>query len=145
MRIAASKRTLGGWALTSLAVGFLTLDGTMKVLSHPAVLEASVQLGYPAGADFARLLGGLLLACTVLYAFPATAGLGAVLLTGYLGGAVASHLRLGHPLFSHVLFGVYVGVVVWGGLYLRDPRLRAFLPVRRRAAYASAMADSSRP
>ena len=137
MKIQPSKSRMAGWGLTGLALAFLVMDGTMKLLAHPAVLEASVQLGYPTGPGFARLLGGLLLACTILYAAPPTAGLGAVLLTGYLGGAVASHLRLGHPLFSHVLFGVYVGVVVWGGLYLRDPRLRALIPLRRREAAAS--------
>jgi len=72
----------------------------------------------------------LLLACTLLYAAPQTAVLGAILLTGYLGGAVVTHVRVGDPLFSHILFGVYVGVFLWLGLYLRDPRLRALVPLR---------------
>jgi hypothetical protein len=72
-----------------------------------------------------------LLVCTVLYAVPQTAVLGAVLLTAYLGGAVATHVRVGSPQFSHVLFGVYLGLFVWGGLWLREPRLRALLPLRR--------------
>jgi DoxX-like family len=75
----------------------------------------------------------ILLGCTILYAIPATAVLGAVLLTGYLGGAVAAHLRLGDPLFTHVLSGVYGGLLVWGGLYLRDPRVRAIFPWARMA------------
>ncbi len=72
----------------------------------------------------------ILLVCTALYAAPPTAVLGAILLTGYLGGGVAAHLRVGDPLFSHVLFGVYLGVMLWGGLWLRDPRLRALMPLR---------------
>ena len=77
----------------------------------------------------ARGLGTLLLVCTLFYLFPRTAVLGAILLTGYLGGAVATHVRVGSPLFSHVLFGVYLGVMMWGGLYLREPRLRALVPL----------------
>jgi hypothetical protein len=77
-----------------------------------------------------RGLGLLLLLCTALYAWPRTAVLGAILLTGYLGGAVASHVRLGNPLFTHILFGVYLGIFAWGGLFLRDARLRALLPWR---------------
>ena len=75
----------------------------------------------------ARKLGALLLVCTLLYMWPRTSLLGAVLVTAFLGGAVATHVRLGNPLFSHVLFGVYVGVLMWGGLVLREPRLKALL------------------
>jgi hypothetical protein len=75
-------------------------------------------------------LGVLALICTALYALPRTAVLGAILLTGYMGGAIASHLRLGDPLFTHILFGVYLAVLAWGGLYLRDARVRAVLPLR---------------
>ena len=75
-------------------------------------------------------MGWGLLACTLLYAAPQTAVLGAIMLTGYLGGAVAVKLRIGDPLFTHVLFGVYVGILVWGGIYLRDARLRQILPLR---------------
>jgi hypothetical protein len=77
------------------------------------------------------MLGILTLVSTVLYALPRTSVLGAILLTGYLGGAIATHLRIGSPLFTHILFGVYLGLMVWGGLYLRDERLRALLPLRR--------------
>lgn len=79
----------------------------------------------------ARKLGLLLLLCTVLYIWPATSVLGAILITAFLGGAVATHVRLGNPLFSHVLFGVYIGVLMWGGLFLRDERLRALLPAMK--------------
>jgi hypothetical protein len=96
------------------------------------VLEAGAPLGFP-GADMARGLGAVLLVCTVLYMVPQTAVLGAILLTGYLGGAVATHMRVGSPLFTHVLFGVYLGILLWGGLYLRDARLRALIPIRTNA------------
>jgi len=119
-----------GWIVSGLVIAFLLLDAAMKLLAVPQVLEAGAQLGFP-GAPMARGLGILLLVCTLLYIAPRTALLGAVLLTGYLGGAVATHLRLGNPLFSHTLFGVYVGVAMWVGLYLREPRLRAVLPLTR--------------
>jgi hypothetical protein len=118
-----------GWALSGLTIAFLLLDSVMKLLALPVVLEAGEALGF-AGADMARGLGILLLACTLLYVIPPTAMLGAILLTAYLGGAVATHLRMGHPLFSHVLFGVYVGVLLWAGLYLRDASVRALIPRR---------------
>jgi hypothetical protein len=96
----------------------------------PVVAEASAQLGWPADRGTVTLLATLLLGSTLLYAIPRTSVLGAILLTGYLGGAVATHVRVGSPLFSHVLFGVYLGVIVWAGLWLRDPRLRALIPLR---------------
>ena len=120
-----------GWVMSGLVIAFLLMDATMKLLALPIVIESCVGLGWNGGADQARELGVILLACTLLYAAPQTAMLGAILLTGYLGGAVAAHVRIGSPLFSHVLFGVYLGVLLWGGLYLRDARLRALLPLRR--------------
>lgn len=126
------RRAWIGWALSGLAVAFLLMDATMKLLALPLVLEASAPLGFP-GADMARSLGTVLLVCTLLYASPRTAILGAILLTGYLGGAIATHVRVGSPLFSHILFGVYLGVLLWGGLYLRDMRLRALLPLYKAA------------
>jgi hypothetical protein len=101
----------------------------MKLANLDVVAQASRQLGWR--PDTARMLGVILLASTALYAYPRTAILGAILLTGYLGGAVAAHLRLDDPLFTHTLFGVYVGVLVWGGLWLRDPVLRAVFPLRQ--------------
>ena len=95
----------------------------MKLIELPVVAETLQQLGYPPG--LARSLGALTIGIGVLYAVPRTAFLGAVLLTGLLGGAMATHLRVGSPIFSHFLFGLYVGLLAWGGLYLRDPRLRA--------------------
>ena len=118
-----------GWVLSGLAIAFLLMDSTMKLLALPVVLNAGSQLGF-AGVTMARGLGILLLVSTLLYVVPRTAGLGAILLTGYLGGAVATQVRLGNPLFTHVLFGVYLGVLLWGGLYIRDPRLRALVPLR---------------
>jgi len=118
-----------GWAMSGLVVAFMLMDATMKLMVLPIVVETGAQLGL-AGGDMARDLGIILLACTILYAVPRTAVLGAILLTGYLGGAVATHVRVGSPLFSHVLFGVYLGVLLWGGLYLRDTRLRELLPLR---------------
>ncbi len=118
-----------GWAMSGLVIAFMLMDATMKLLALPIVLETSGQLGF-VGADMARGIGCILLVGTVLYALPRTAILGAILLTAYLGGAVATHVRVGSPLFSHVLFGVYVGALMWGGIYLRDARLRALVPLR---------------
>jgi hypothetical protein len=118
-----------GWGLSGVAIAFFLLDAAMKLLALPVVLEASAEIGFQ-GEILIRELGIILLLCTLLYAAPRTATLGAILLTGYLGGAVAAHLRVGDPLFTHVLFGVYGGILVWGGLYLRDTKLRAALPLR---------------
>jgi hypothetical protein len=119
-----------GYTMSGLVIAFLLFDGSMKLVPFDIVIKATAELGYPASAAFARGLGVLILICTALYALPRTAVLGAVLLTGYMGGAVASHLRAGSPLFTHVLFGVYLALLVWGGLYLRDARVRALLPLR---------------
>jgi len=118
-----------GWIMSGLSIAFMILDFTMKLLAMPVVLQVSGTLGFQ-GPEMARTLGAILLVCTVLYAIPNTAVLGAILLTGFLGGAVASHVRIGSPLFTHDLFGVYLGVLVWGGLWFRDPRVRALLPLR---------------
>jgi hypothetical protein len=115
---------LSGWILSGLVVAFLVMDATMKLLALPVVTEASVALGWPGDAGTARLLGAILLSITALYAVRRTSILGAILLTGYLGGAVATHARIGSPLLTHILFGVYLGVAAWAGLYLRNPKLR---------------------
>ena len=117
-----------GRVMSGVLILFLLFDGAIKLIPLDIVVETSAQLGIP--ADHARLLGVLTLACAILYAFPRTSVLGAILLTGYLGGAIATHLRAGSPLFSHLLFGLYLGLMAWGGLYLRDERLRALIPVR---------------
>ena len=115
-----------GFAMSAVVVLFLLMDSSMKLAAIQPVLEAGQQIGFP-GAAMARRLGAVLLVCTLLYVWPRTAVLGAILVTAFLGGAVATHVRLGNPLFSHVLFGVYVGVLMWAGLVLREPRLRALL------------------
>lgn len=123
-----SVRTWGGRAATGLVSLFLAFDGVTKFADVAPVREAMAQLGY---ADHhAPVLGTLLLACLVLHLVPRTAVLGAVLLTGYLGGAVASHVRVDNPLLSHTLVPIYMGLLLWGGLYVREPRLAALLPLR---------------
>ena len=116
-----------GWALSGLSIAFLGADAAGKLIAPELMIANSPPLGLPADTGFYQLLGGILAICTALYAVPRTSVLGAVLLTGYLGGAVATHLRVGSPLLSHTLFGVYVGLLVWAGLYLRDRRVRALI------------------
>ena len=118
-----------GRILSALAVLFLVFDATLKVIKAAPAMETTVQLGYPASVVFG--LGLLELACVIVYVIPATSVLGAILLTGYLGGAVATHVRVGSPLLGFTLFPVYVGLFVWGGLLLRDSQLRAFVPLKR--------------
>jgi len=120
-----------GRAMSGLVILFLLMDGAIKMVPIQPVTDSLKELGYPSSDPFARLLGVIVLSGTVLYAWPRTAALGAIVLTGLFGGAIASHLRLGDPLFSHTLFGVYLGVLMWGGLWFRDPALRALLPLRR--------------
>ena len=117
-----------GRVLSGIAVLFLLFDGAIKLVPIQPVTDSLRELGYPATDSFARFLGILTLLCTALYAWPRTAVLGAVLLTGIMGGAIASHLRLGDPLFSHTLFGVYLGLLFWVGLWLRDERVRRIMP-----------------
>lgn len=117
-----------GRVLSTLAILFLTFDSVIKFLHLPMVAEASAKLGYKNDTIFN--VGIVLLVCVVLYAIPQTSILGAILLTGYLGGAVATHVRVGDPLFSHILFPTYLGTLLWLGLYLRDTRLRALVPLR---------------
>jgi hypothetical protein len=120
-----STTTRAVWAgrvLSGLPVLFLIFDVTIKLIGHPAVAEASAELGLPQNAS--KPIALVLLACLALYVVKRTAPLGAVLLTGYLGGAVLVHVRVGSPLFSHMLFPIYVGAMLWAGLYLRDARVR---------------------
>lgn len=120
-----------GRVLSGLIILFMLFDSGIKLVPLDVVLQTSNDLGLPATIEFARGLGILGLVCTILYALPQTSVLGAILLTGYMGGAIATQLRVGNPLFSHLLFGVYLALILWGGLYLRDPRLRAILPFAR--------------
>ncbi len=114
--------------MTALPVLFLLFDSVIKLMQITPVVESFNQLGYP--ASLAPAIGILELVCIALYVIPRTSILGAILLTGYLGGAVATHVRVGSPLFSHVLFPIYVAVLIWGGLVLRDERLRGLVPLR---------------
>jgi hypothetical protein len=118
-----------GWALSVVTILFMLFDAAGKLALESHVVDATTKIGYP--VDAIRPIGVIALLCTVLYALPRTAILGAVLLTGFCGGAVASKIRIEDPLFSSILFGVYFGLIAWGGLYLRDERLRALLPLRR--------------
>ncbi|GHO53380.1 DoxX family protein [Ktedonobacter robiniae] len=118
-----------GRILTGLVVLFLLFDGVTHVLQIPPVMDSFKQLGYP--ASVALEIGIVELVCLVLYIIPSTSVLGAILLTGYLGGAVATNLRIDAPLFSNILFPVYVGLFIWGGLYLRNEQLRALFPLQK--------------
>ena len=120
-----------GWVLSGVAILFLGTDAGAKILV-PALMAAYTppQLKIPTDPGFYRLLGSILALCTALYAVPRTAVFGALLLTAYLGGAVATHLSAGSPLVTNTLFGVYLGLAVWGDLWLRDPRIRELLPLR---------------
>ena len=117
-----------GRIMSALAVLFLLFDSVIKVMKLAPAVEGTTRLGYPESAVLG--IGIIELVCLVVYVIPRTSVLGAILLTGYLGGAVATHLRVGDPLFSHVLFPTYLGVLLWGGLYVREPRLRALIPLR---------------
>ena len=124
----AASRT--GLVLTGLLALFLLFDSGTKLLRVPAVVDATVQLGFP--ADSVPVIGAVLLGCLALYLVPRTAVLGAVLLTGYLGGAVCAQLRVDAPLFSTRLFAVYVGIAVWVALYLRSAALRELVATSTR-------------
>ena len=122
----------GVWAgriLSGLAVLALAMDAAMKLMQAPAAMEGTTQLGYPASVVFG--LGVVQLVCLMFYLIPRTAPLGAILWTGYFGGAVATHVRVGNPLFTHVLSGVYVATFLWAGLWLRDRRVRGLLGRQR--------------
>ena len=127
------RATAGVWAgrgLSGLAILFFAFDGVMKLVQPPVVVTATRDIGWPTDPATLYTLGAVLLLATALYAWPRTSVLGAIVLTGYLGGAVATHARIGSPLFTHDLFGVYCGLLVWGGLWFRDPRVRALIPLR---------------
>src|ERR1044072_5485206 len=122
---ASNKGALwAGRIISGLPVLFLLVDGIMKLVYPLVVVEATVQLGYPESVIVG--IGVVLVACTILYLIPRTAVLGAILLTGYLGGAVATHVRVGGPVFP-IIFAAILGVMLWGGLYLRDERVRTLV------------------
>lgn len=122
-----SKR-ISGWILSGIVILFLLFDAFGKLTQPEMVVKGTLELGYP--ETVLLDLGIVLLISTLLYAFPKTSLIGAILLTGYLGGAVATHVRVENPLFSHTLFPVYLGILLWLGLYLRYPRLTLFMPPR---------------
>jgi hypothetical protein len=124
----ASKRVWTGRVLSGLAVLFLAFDAVMKLVMAPEAVKGTTELGYPAHVLFG--LGVVQLVCLAVYLVPRTAIVGAVLWTGYLGGAIATHVRVDNPLFSHVLFPTYVAALLWLGLYLRDARVRALIAAR---------------
>lgn len=127
-RIRSAGGLWAGWIMSALPALFLLFDSVSKLILPAPVVEGFTRLGYP--ESLALGIGTLELVCIVVYVIPRTSILGAILLTGFLGGATATHVRIGDPLFSHVLFPIYVGVLIWGGLYLRDDRLRALIPRR---------------
>ena len=128
--LAASKPALWtGRVLSTLFVLFLLMDSVIKLIPIQPVISTMTEMQLP--VSMARPIGIIELVSLALYLWPRTSILGAVLFTGVFGGAIASHWRLGDPLFSHVLFGVYLGILMWGGLWLRDAQLRAIMPLRR--------------
>lgn len=126
--IAHGRSRIAGIVCTSVAALFLAFDTILKVLRLDPAVEGTTSLGYP--SDSVLWIGGIEMMCLVLYLVPRTTVLGAVLMTGYLGGAVATHVRIASPLLTHTLFPVYVALILWAGLYLREPRLRALAPFR---------------
>lgn len=119
-----------GWIITALVVLFLFFDGITKIMKAPAVMEAFARLGYP--ARLAPVIGTILVVCTVIYLIPRTSILGAILLAAYLGGAVELNVRAGDPAFE-TCFPIIFGILVWLAVFLREPRLRALIPLRMRA------------
>jgi hypothetical protein len=120
---AKSKVALrAGWIISIPAILFLLMDSIMKLLEMQPAIEGTLELGYPQSTVF--ILGLILLISTLLYSIPLTSFIGAILLTAYLGGAVSTHMRLLNPLFSHTLFPVYIGIMIWAGLFLRNKKLK---------------------
>lgn len=123
-----AKRPWAGIIVSAIPVLFLLMDAVGKLFKPQMVIDGTLELGYQESVVIP--LGIILLISTLLYAFPKTSVLGAILLTGYLGGAVATHVRVSNPLFTHQLFPVYLGILIWLGLFLRDTRLRSLIPIR---------------
>ena len=122
-----AKQVWAGRIIGALVILFLLVDAGGKLVAPASMIANSPPIGLPADPGFYRMLALILLPCVLLHSWPRTAPLGAVLITGYLGGAIACHLRVGSPIFTHTLFGVYVGVLLWAGLWLRDARVRALI------------------
>ena len=121
----SKKMKITGWVLSILAILLLLADGFGKLIKPEPVVKATLELGYP--ENTITTIGILLIICAIIYAIPRSALIGAILLTGFLGGAIATHFRINNPLFSHTLFPVYVLLLIWLGLYLRNASLRKLL------------------
>jgi len=121
----SKKMKITGWVLSILAILLLLADGFAKLIKPEPVIQATLQLGYPESTI--TTIGVLAIICAIIYAIPRSAFLGAILLTGFLGGAIATHFRINNPLFSHTLFPVYILLFIWLGLYLRSSSLRKLL------------------
>jgi len=131
----ARAQLIAGRILSGLVILFLLFDAGLKLVAPEVAIKYTPPgLGWPLDVPTMTMLAVLLLIPTLLYIWPRTSILGAILITGYLGGAIATHTRIGSPLFSHILFGVYLGLMLWGGLWLRDPRVRALIPFRTGAS-----------
>jgi hypothetical protein len=125
-RSKTARSVIAGRIISGIITALLLADASIKFMTNnPALIEGTKQLGYQPQAM--PVIGTVLLICVLLYAIPRTSVFGALLLTGYLGGAVATHVRVNNPLFSHILFPTYVAVMIWGGLYLRNEKLRALV------------------
>jgi hypothetical protein len=118
-----------GWILSALIIAFMIFDGGITVIMFDFDKQGMTEFGFP--LDYARPLGAVMLLCTLLYALPQTAVLGAILLTGLFGGTIATHMPRPEPLLPHIIIALVLGAMLWGGLWLRDPRLRALVPLRR--------------
>ena len=130
MQTTESKTKLWiSYIMSGLVILFMLMDSIMKFVKPKEVIDGTLALGF--SEEHLPVIGALGLISTLLYAFPRTSILGAILLTGYFGGAVATHLRLNNPLFTHTLFTVYFGILIWGGLWLRNGKLRELLPLRQ--------------
>ena len=124
---------LSGWILSGIVIAFMVADAGANLLAIEPIKKAMLETGYP--LDQSRLIGVLALPCVVLYAIAATSVLGAIILTGFLGGAITSHLRVAGTLTPEMILSVILGVLAWGGLWFRDPRLRVLIPRRRDAVH----------
>jgi hypothetical protein len=129
--VSAQTRRRVGFGLTVLVSLFLAMDAGGKLFAPALMIANSPPLGLPTDIGFHRMLGAILAVSLALYLYPRTALLGAILVTGFLGGAIATHARVGSPLLSHTLFGLYLGIMLWTALWCRLPALRSLLPLRQ--------------
>lgn len=140
---ASNEALWTGRLVSGFVSAFMVLDGGLHLVKPAPVVQAFHELGFP--ISLSVTLGIIELLCVLVYLYPRTSVLGAILLTGYLGGAVAMQLRVGHPLFGETLFPVYIGILFWGGLYLREPGLRCLIPIAESAKVAEENSPSSLP